>query len=198
MSKLSCNVPPAHMPSLQYAMSRNQSWIFIGRTDAEAEAPNILATWLEALTHWKRPWCWERLKAGGDGATEDEMVGWHHWLNGHEFEQAPGICDGQGSLACCSPWCCKELDMSDWTIKFCVLWSLLKISFLYQILSIRSSESSSSGSVGLSGCQTVSADMEEVLGELGWVCHPNLRNPCLLICCYKKPIKVNKPPKTEV
>ena len=58
----------------------NQPWMSIGRTDAEAEAP-ILATWCEELTHWKRPWCWERLKAGGEGATEDEMVGWHHWLN---------------------------------------------------------------------------------------------------------------------
>ena len=46
--------------------------------------------------------------------TEDEMVGWHHQLNGHEFEQAPGVGDGQGSLACCSPWGCKELDMTEW------------------------------------------------------------------------------------
>ena len=46
--------------------------------------------------------------------TEGEMVGWHHGLNGHEFEQAPGDGDGQGSLACCSPWGCKELDMTEW------------------------------------------------------------------------------------
>ena len=51
---------------------------------------------------------WERLKAGGEGATENEMVGWHHQLNGHEFEQIPGDGEGQGSLVCCSPWCCKE------------------------------------------------------------------------------------------
>ena len=63
-----------------------------------------LATWCEELTHWKRPWCWERLKAGEEG---DEMVGWHHQLNGHEFEQALGD-EGQGSLACCSPWGRKE------------------------------------------------------------------------------------------
>ena len=61
---------------------------------------NTLATWWEELTHWKRPWCWERLKTG----EEDEMVGWHHQLNGLEFEQAPGLGDGQGSLAWCSPW----------------------------------------------------------------------------------------------
>ena len=46
--------------------------------------------------------------------TEDEMVGWNHRLNGHEFEQPPGVGDGQGSLACCHPWCHKELDMTDW------------------------------------------------------------------------------------
>ena len=50
------------------------------------------------------------------GKTEDEMVGWHHWLNGHKFEQTSGESEGQGSLACCSPWSCKELDMiSNWT-----------------------------------------------------------------------------------
>ena len=45
--------------------------------------------------------------------TEDEMVGWHHRLNGYEFEQAPGVGEGQGSLACCSPWGCKESDMTE-------------------------------------------------------------------------------------
>ena len=53
----------------------NQSWIFIGRTDAEAETPNSLATWCKQLTHWKRPWCWERLKTGGEG----EDRGWDGW-----------------------------------------------------------------------------------------------------------------------
>ena len=47
--------------------------------------------------------------------TQDEMVGWHHSLDGHEFEQAPGVLGGQGSLACCSPWGCKELDMTEQT-----------------------------------------------------------------------------------
>ena len=53
----------------------NQSWIFTGRTDVEAETPNSLATWCEELTHWKRPWCWERLKAGG----ERDDRGWDGW-----------------------------------------------------------------------------------------------------------------------
>ena len=65
---------------------------------------NTLASWCEKLTHWKRPWFWERLKAGGEDMTEDEMVGWHHQLNRHEFEQALGVGDGQGSLACYSAW----------------------------------------------------------------------------------------------
>ena len=62
-----------------------------------------LATWHEELTHWKRPWCWERLKAGGEGDDR----GWDGWIvpptSGHEFEQAPGVCDGHWSLVCCSP-----------------------------------------------------------------------------------------------
>ena len=92
----------------------NQSWILIGKTDAEAEVPILwppdAKNW---LTHWKRLWCWERWKSGEE-ATEDEMVGWHHWLNGHEFEHSLGIDDGQGSLVCCSPWSCKELDTTEW------------------------------------------------------------------------------------
>ena len=96
----------------------NQSCIFFGRTDAETETPNTLATWCEEMTHWKRPWCWERLKAGGKGTTEDEMVGLHHQLYGREFEQAQGVGDGQGGLACYSPWGLKESDTTEqlnWT-----------------------------------------------------------------------------------
>ena len=54
-----------------------------------------------------------RFRARKEGATEDEMVGWHHWLNGHEFGQTPGDGEGQGSLVCCSPWGCKESDMTE-------------------------------------------------------------------------------------
>ena len=64
----------------------HQSWIFIGRAVAKAETPILWPPDCEELTHLKRPWCWEWLKAGGEGAAEDEMVGWHHWLDGHEFE----------------------------------------------------------------------------------------------------------------
>ena len=66
------------------------------------------ATWWEELTHWKRAWCWERLKAKGQ--AEDVIVKWHHQISGYEFEQTPGGREGQGSLAYCSPWRHKELD----------------------------------------------------------------------------------------
>ena len=94
---------------------RNQSWVFIGRTDAEAETL-ILGhhiMWCEELTHWKRPWCWARLKVGQEGDDR----GWDSWMASliqwTEFEQAPGVGDGQGSLACCSPWGCKESDTTE-------------------------------------------------------------------------------------
>ena len=64
---------------------------------------STLGTSCKELTHWKRPWSCEGL-AAGEGTTEDEMVGWHHQLNGHGFEWTPGVGDGQGDLACCSSW----------------------------------------------------------------------------------------------
>ena len=76
---------------------------------------NTLATWCEELTHWKRSWCWKNWRQEEKGMmTEDEMIWWHHWLYRHEFEQVLEVGDGQGSLACCSPWGCKELDMTEW------------------------------------------------------------------------------------
>ena len=93
---------------------RNQSWIFIGRTDAEAET---LIFWLPDAKNClvgkdsfaKKDWRQEER-----GTTEDEMVGWHGRLDGHEFEKAPGVGDGQGSLAFCSPWGLKETDTTEW------------------------------------------------------------------------------------
>ena len=88
----------------------NQPWRFIGRTDVKAEALTLWPLDVKSLFIRKDP------DAGNDWgqeekrATEDEMVGWHHWLNEHDFEQALGYGDGQGGLACCSPWHCKELD----------------------------------------------------------------------------------------
>ena len=84
----------------------NQPWIFIGRTDAEAPIlwPPDAKNWLIG----KDPDDGKDWRQEETGTTEDEMVGWHHRLNGHEFEQAPGNGEGQGSLKCCSPWRRKE------------------------------------------------------------------------------------------
>ena len=93
----------------------DQSWIFIGRTDAEAEA--LILCPPDAKSR-KRTCCWERLKAGGKGPTEDTMVGWHHWLYGHGFGWTLGVGDGQGGLACYGSWGYKELDTTEglnWT-----------------------------------------------------------------------------------
>ena len=92
----------------------NKTWILTGRTDPGAEAP---MPWPPDVKSWhirkdpdaRKDWRQEK------GTTEDEMVGWHHWLSGHEFEQALGVGDGQGSLACCSPWSLRVGHDCDWT-----------------------------------------------------------------------------------
>ena len=92
----------------------NQSWIFIERTDAEAEAPVF---WPPDAKKWllgKDPDAGKELRQEEKGTTDDEMVGQHHWLDGYEFEQSPGVGVGQGSLVYCSPWDCKESDMTVW------------------------------------------------------------------------------------
>ena len=101
----------------------NQLCILIGNTDAEAESPIF---WPPDTKSWligKDPdagkdWRWEE-----KGMTEDGMVGWPHRLTQHKFEQAPGDSEGQGSLACCNPWGCKELDSTEvnWTVLLCLL-----------------------------------------------------------------------------
>ena len=96
----------------------DQSWVFMGRTDVEAETPILwppdAKSWLIGKDH----------DAGQDwgqeekGTTEDEMVGWHHWLNGHGFGWTPGVGDEQGGLNCCSSWGRTELDTTErlnWT-----------------------------------------------------------------------------------
>ena len=108
----------------------NQSWIFIGRTDAEAESPLL---WPRDAKNWLigndpdvgKDWRQEK------ETTADGIVGWHYWLDGHEFEQAPGVGDGQGSLVCCSPQGHKELDMNGWLNKF---WFYLAVYFGQVIL----------------------------------------------------------------
>ena len=101
-----------------------QSWVLTGRTDVKAETPIL---WLPHVKSWLigkdpdagRDW-WQEEK----GTTLDEMVKWHHWLDGHEFEWTPGVGDGQGGLVCCDSWGHKESDTTErlhWTELNCVL-----------------------------------------------------------------------------
>ena len=96
----------------------NQSWIFIGRTDAEAETPILWPPDEKNQVIGKDPDAGKDWRQEEKGTTEDEMVGWHHWLDRHEFEQASGIGDGLVALVCCSPWGRKELNTTErlnWT-----------------------------------------------------------------------------------
>ena len=91
----------------------NQPWIFIGRTDAEAETPILWPPDGNSQLIRKDPDVGKDWRHKEKGTTEDEMVGWHHWLNTQEFEQAPSDGEGQGSLACCTPWGRKELELTE-------------------------------------------------------------------------------------
>ena len=99
-SPLDCKeIQPVHPKGIQ-------SWMFIGRTDVEAETPILWLPDEKSWLLWKDPddgkdWRQEKRM------TEDDIVGWHHRLNGHEFEQAPGVGDGQGSLVYCNPMDCS-------------------------------------------------------------------------------------------
>ena len=93
----------------------NQSWLNVHWKDwCWSTTSSTLATWCEELTHWKRPWCWERLKAGEEGDDR----GWDGWMASPTrctwVEQAPGVGDGQGCLARYSPWSHKESDATEW------------------------------------------------------------------------------------
>ena len=112
-SPLDCKeVQPVHT-------KRDQSWMLIGRTDVKAETPVLWPPDAKNWLVWKDPdagkdWRWEE-----KGTAEDKIVGWHHWLSGHEFEQALGVGDGQGGLACCSLRGHKESDTTEqlnWTV----------------------------------------------------------------------------------
>ena len=91
----------------------DQSWVFIGGSDVEAETPILWPPDVKSLLIWKDPDAGKDWKREEKGMTEDEMAGWHHWLDGHESEWTPGVGDGQGGLACCSPWVCKESNTTE-------------------------------------------------------------------------------------
>ena len=117
----------------------DHSCVFIGRTDVEAETPTL---WPSDVKRWL---IWKVLDARKDWGqeqketTDDEMVGWYHQLNGHVFGWTPGVSDGQGGLACCSSWCRKELETTEWmnwtesilTLFLCMVLGSVLVSFFY-------------------------------------------------------------------
>ena len=112
--KLKCLI---HLNDFSYIIKpvdpkRNQPWIFIGSADAEAEAPMLWPPNAKSQLTGKDPDAGKDRMQEKKVTTEDEMVGCHHWLNGHEFEQTLGYSEGQRRLPCCSPWDCKESDMT--------------------------------------------------------------------------------------
>ena len=92
----------------------DQSWVFAGRTDVEAETPILWPPDAKSWLIWKDPDAGKDWGQEEKGTTEDEIVGWHHWLNGHGFGWTLGAGDGQGSLVCCSPWGHKESGTTEW------------------------------------------------------------------------------------
>ena len=105
---------------------RDQSWVFIGRTGVEAETPILWPADLKSWLIGKDPDAGKDWGQVEKGMTEDEMVGWHHRLNGHEFGWTLGIGDGQGGLACYSSWGHKESDTTE-----CLNWTELKLKCPY-------------------------------------------------------------------
>ena len=111
-----------------------QSWVFIGRTDVEAETPILCPPDAKSWLIWKDPDARKDWGQEEKGTTEDEMVGWHHWLNGHGFGWILGVDDGQRVMECCGSWGRKELDRAEW-----LNWTELKMSLYYLIFLSQSS-----------------------------------------------------------
>ena len=111
-SSLDCKeIQPAHPKG-------DQSWVFFGRTDVEAETSILWPPDAKSWLIWKDPDAGKDWGQEEKGTTEDEMAGWHHQLNGHEFGWSPGVGDGQGGLACWNSWGCKVSDTTE-----CLNWT---------------------------------------------------------------------------
>ena len=104
----------------------DQSWVFTGRTDAKAEAPVLWPPHVKSRLIGKDSDAGRDWEQEEKGMTEDEMAGWHYWLNGRESGWTPGVGDGQGGLACCDSWGHKESNTTEW-----LNWTELKVNQLY-------------------------------------------------------------------
>ena len=168
----------------------NHSWIFVERTDVEAETPILLAPDVKNLLFGKDPDAGKDWRQKEKGTTEDEMVRWHHHLDGHEFESALGVGDGQGSLACCSPWGLKNRTwLSDWTELNWYLDKFLQESCWWPDFIVRASPrekaremstrpSGSQGEFLLAAGWALISETECNIG--GWLCQGRLRD--ILLC----------------
>ena len=108
----------------------DESWVFIGRTNVEAETPILWSTDAKSWLIWKDPDArkyWGQEKA----TTEDELVGWHHWLDGHGFGWTLEVVDGQGGLARCSSWGHKESDTTEWLNWTELMWLFASYNFFW-------------------------------------------------------------------
>ena len=139
---LDCGVGEDSWVSLELQESQpvhpkgNQSWVFIGRTDVEAETPILWPPDVKSWLIWKDPDVGKDWRQEEKGTTEDEMVGWHHQLNGHEFGWTPVVGDGQAGLACCGSWGHKESDTTEWlNWTELVFYFLIKLFIMYQMYS---------------------------------------------------------------
>ena len=94
--------------------TKDQTWVLIGRTDVEAETPILWPPHVKSWLIGKDPNAGKDWGQEEKGMTENEMAGWHHWLDGHGFRWTLGVGGGQGGLACCDSWCHKESDTTEW------------------------------------------------------------------------------------
>ena len=118
-SSLDCKeIQPVHSKG-------DQSWVFIGGTDVEAGTPIFRPPYVKSSLIWKDPDAGKDWEQEEKGTTDDEMVGWHHLLNGHGFGWTLGFDDGQGGLVCCSSWDCKESDLTEWQLNWTFLVKLI-------------------------------------------------------------------------
>ena len=117
---------PLDSKEIQLVHSKgDQSWVFFGRNDVEAEIPIFWLPDAKSWLIWKDPDPGRDWEQEEKGMTEDEMAGWHHWLDGRESEWTLGDGDGQVGLACCDSWGRKESDTTEW-----LNWTELKTTFV--------------------------------------------------------------------
>ena len=115
----------------------NQSWMFIGMTDVEGETPILWPSVVKSLLIWKDSDVWKGWGQEEKRTTGDEMVGWHHWLNGQEFDLALGDGEGQGNLACCNSWGHKESGTTEWRNWTESVGKIFVVQLLEELISLR-------------------------------------------------------------